>query len=108
MRRLFKKFQSRRGEVLAEALVSILVIALTAAILATAVTASARVDIMANTANDEIYEKLNAAAEGDIDHSDWISVSVTGTGVGDGVRSFYVDYSGDGELTAYYLTGGGG
>ena len=58
---MMKKLRSKRGETLLEVLVSVVIIALSAALLATMISAATRIGIDADEAIDELYVQLSTA-----------------------------------------------
>jgi len=76
---MMKKLLCRRGETLTEALVSILVIALSAALLATMITVAVSINRSASTAMESYYAQITAA-EGGNSLITPTTVTLTGTG----------------------------
>lgn len=111
MKRFFEKLgiklHARGGEILVETLAAILIIALSTAMLATAVMTATKINLRANNAASQLYASGTAAAEQDYDHSGDVSVVISGTVGADATVDFPVSYTGSGSMTAYFLPGGG-
>lgn len=104
---MMKKLRSSKGETLIEALVSVLIVALSSVILATMVAVSSDITEKAKANTDELYIKISdvtrktdAPTEG--------KITITGTGAQASIipEEFVVNYYGEeNELTAYERKG---
>ena len=92
-----KKLRSKRGETLLEVLVSVVIIALSAAMLATMITAATRMAVDADIAIDELYEQLSSA-EGTAGFTGTVTVN------GKTVDVIYNRTDDSDSLTAYVRT----
>ena len=101
--RRMKKLKSKHGETLTETLVSILIIAMASALLATMVGVSARLTKRAEAADAQFYEELSAAEAGRGEDGD---ATITLTVGGSSGELPVVIYGGSGELKSYRLAGG--
>ena len=96
-----KKLKSRRGETLTETLASILIIALSAAILAGMVSAAARLSAKAKAADATFYQEIQAAEVGSPGEAGSGIVTIT---AGGDTGSVHVSVRGGGSaLTSYRL-----
>ena len=94
-----KKLKSRRGETLTETLVSVLIIAMAAALLATMVGVSTRLTARAGAEDEKFYRELSDAEAGAAAADGEIILTVDGAG-----RRLRVSVAGGGgELTSYRL-----
>ena len=101
MRRLKKKLASSRGESLMEVLVAILIVVFSSLSLYYAVTASARINAKAASANAGLQSDLIAAERQQVTDRQGHVVLVDGANA---VGSVPVDYTGSGEaLTSYRI-----
>lgn len=98
------KLKSRRGETLTEVLVSMLIVVMSALMLATMVVSAASINKKANDAVEKVYEELAAAeAKAAVDSNGFVTVGFGGMASEITVN---VDYYGGGNaLTAYSRTG---
>ena len=99
-RKLKRKLVSAAGETLVETLAAILVAALSVTLLVGGVNAAAQIDRAAQIADDDFYADLTAA-EGQVEASAAITVTVTAQS-----ESFTAEidanlYGGEGDLRAY-------
>ena len=97
---MMKKLLCRRGETLTEALVSILVIALSAALLATMITVAATINRSASNAMGSYYAQITAAEGGNALTTPTL-VTLTGTSVSGTVDVTY--YGRDTDSLAAYV-----
>ena len=96
---MIKKLRSRRGETLLEVLISVLVVALSAVMLATMVAAATKVGIDAEAAMDKYYKQVSAAEGGSAGVTDNVKITYNGASK-DITVSYYGSTDAD-ALTAY-------
>lgn len=112
-----EKLKSSRGETLVEVLASVLVCALSIALLAGAVSASVRIDLQAREADSEYYEVLSRAEAQNFDDRmdalfgknvrNGVSISVVNDGADPNRKPINVYFYGSDRLLSYAPEPGG-
>lgn len=111
---LRERLASHSGETLVETLVSVLVIAMAALLLASMISASGSIDISARNEDDEFYKSLSAAElQADTSESGSIEIIVQKQNGGEytdegAPETVQVDAYGADGLASYKVRGGGG
>ncbi len=113
-----EKLKSSRGETLVEVLASVLVCALSIALLAGAVSASVRIDLQAQAADSEYYEVLSQAEAQSFDRRletlfgqnvlPGVKISVVNNGSDPSRKLLNVYFYGNDRLFSYAPKPGGG
>lgn len=108
MRTFLKKLHSKKGETYVEVLISVLIIALAALLLATTLTAANRINANARKADESFYASVNSMENPTGDPADGVvTYHIEGEFLGN-EGEIDVDMYEDGELAVYKKKGARG